>query len=349
MVTRRQLLGSLPLVAAWNDGRAAESAPERIDSHLHIHRPAPALLAALETAEWRCLSVCVSSAIGDEPSTIGDLIAMTAELHRATKGRVAWASSFDARGFEGRDFASRVTASLAQTFDQGAIAVKIWKNIGMGIRSKSGEYVLPDNPAFTPVFEAIQKAGRTVIAHIAEPDGAWQPLDSSNSETGYYSSHPEWHMYGRPGIPSKEQILAARDRFLARHPKLRVVGCHLGSDEEHLDRLAKRLDSFPNFAVDLAARVRYLVRGDHERAREFLLKYQDRVLYVTDFTLDSGDDARAAASLQRTHDQDWNFFATANAIQYRDRTYTGLNLPEGVVRKIFHGNAVRWFPGLIRQ
>jgi predicted TIM-barrel fold metal-dependent hydrolase len=291
----------------------------------------------------------VSSAIGDEPSTIGDLIAKTAELHRATKGRVAWASSFDARGFEGRDFASRVTASLAETFDQGAVAVKIWKNIGMGIRSKSGEYVLPDNPAFTPVFEAIQKAGRTVIAHIGEPDGAWQPLDSSNSETGYYSSHPEWHMYGRPGIPSKEQILAARDRFLARHPKLRVVGCHLGSDEEHLDRLAKRLDSFPNFAVDLAARVRYLVRGDHERAREFLLKYQDRVLYATDFTLDSGDDARAAASLQRTHDQDWNFFATTNAIQYRDRTYTGLNLPEGVVRKIFHGNAVRWFPGLIRQ
>jgi hypothetical protein len=79
------------------------------------------------------------------------------------------------------------------------------------------------------------------------------------------------------------------------------------------------------------------------------LKYQDRVLYATDFTLDSGDDARAAASLQRTHDQDWNFFATANAIQYRDRTYTGLNLPEGVVRKIFHGNTVRWFPGLIRQ
>ena len=345
MVTRRQLFASLPVVATWKNGRAAEPASERIDAHLHIHRAAPALFAALEKADWRCLSICVSSAIGDEPSTIGDLIAKTAEVHRASKGRVAWASSFDARAFEDREFAGRVTASLRRTFDQGAIAVKIWKNIGMGIRSKSGEYVLPDNPAFTPIFEAVQKAGRTIIAHIAEPDGAWLPLDNSNSEIGYYSKNPQWYMFGRQGAPSKETILAARDRFLARHPKLRVVGCHLGSDEDHLDRLAKRLDTFPNFAVDTAARVRYLVRGDHEAAKRFLLKYQDRVLYGTDFTLDTADDAQAAASLQRTHDQDWEFFATANEIRYGGRTYNGLNLPESVVRKIFHGNALRWVPG----
>jgi len=216
----------------------------------------------------------------------------------------------------------------------------------MGIRGKSGAYLLPDNPALSPVFNAIQKAGKTLIAHIAEPDGAWLPLDKNNPEIGYYSQHPEWHMYGRREVPRKEAILEARDHLLARHPKLRVVGCHLGSDEEHWDRLAKRLDTYPNFAVDVAARVRYFVSGDHDQAREFLTKYQDRVLYATDFTLDSGDTAKAADHLRQTHDWDWNFFATKGPFDFRGRQVEGLGLPEPVVRKIFRDNALRWLPGL---
>jgi predicted TIM-barrel fold metal-dependent hydrolase len=274
------------------------------------------------------------------------MIRGSAEVHRATNGRIAWATAFDARAFENREFASHTIAGLQGSFHQGAIAVKIWKNVGMGIRSKTGEYLLPDNAALTPVLDAIQKAGKTLIAHLAEPDGAWLPLDKNNPEIGYYGQHPEWHMYGRPGVPSKEAILAARDHILERHPKLRVVGCHLGSDEGHWDRLAKRLDKYSNFVVDAAARVRYFVRGDHEQARQFLMKYQDRVLYATDFTLPSGDDARAAEELEETHDRDWQFFATKDSLTYRDRQTQGLGLPEKVVHKIFRDNAVRWLPGI---
>ena len=100
-------------------------------------------------------------------------------------------------------------------------------------------------------------------------------------------------MYGKAGAPVKEAILTARDRVLARYPKLRVVGCHLGSDEDDLDRLAKRLDAYPNFAVDTAARVRYFARGDRDQVRQFLTRYQDRILYATDFSLREGDPAAA--------------------------------------------------------
>jgi len=345
-MTRRQWLASLPAVASLKGGQSAAPPFERIDTHTHIHRNAPALFAALENGRWRCLSICVSRAIGEEPSDLEEMIRGTAEVHRVTKGRIAWATAFDARGFENSDFAGRVITGLHQSFDRGAIAVKIWKNIGMGIRSKSGEYLLPDNAALTPVFDAIQTADKTLIAHLAEPDGAWLPLDKTNPEIAYYSHHPEWHMYGRRGVPAKEAILAARDRILERHPKLRLVGCHLGSDEEHWDRLAKRLDRYPNFAVDVAARVRYFVRGDHEQARQFLMKYQDRVLYATDFTLPSGQDAGAAQELQETHDRDWKFFAGKDTLTYRDRQTQGLGLPDKVVHKIFRDNAVRWLPGI---
>jgi hypothetical protein len=321
--------------------------PERIDTHAHIHRIAPGLFASLENGNWRCLSICVSRAIGDQPSDLDEMIQGTVEVHRVTKGRIAWATAFDGRGFEDPDFSKRTVAALKRSFDDGAIAVKIWKNIGMGIRGKSGAYLLPDHPAFSPVFDAIQQAGKTLIAHLAEPDGAWLPLDKNNAEIGYYTRHPEWHMYGRPGIPTKEAILDARDRVLERHPRLRVIGCHLGSDEEHWDRLAKRLDKYPNFAVDVAARVRYFVRGDHEKARAFLMKYQDRVVYGTDFTLESGgDDAKAAERLSQTHQTDWNFFATKSALKYRDAQIEGLGLPTEVVQKIFRENALRWLPGM---
>jgi predicted TIM-barrel fold metal-dependent hydrolase len=216
----------------------------------------------------------------------------------------------------------------------------------MAIRAKSGAYLLPDTPALLPIYKAIQKAGKTLIAHLAEPDAAWLPLDSGSAESGYYKRNPDWHMYARPEVPAKETILASRDRLLSRFRKLRIVGCHLGSNEENLEQLAKRLDSFPNFAVDAASRVRYLMAGDHDKVRQFLLKYQDRILYGTDFTLGAGDEARSAKSLQATHDREWKYFATAETSAFRDRQVQGLALPESVLRKIFRDNAERWLPGI---
>jgi predicted TIM-barrel fold metal-dependent hydrolase len=338
-------MASLAAAAALKVSNA--SAPfERIDAHTHIHRISPLLFEALEKDRVRCLSICVSREIGTEPSALPEMIRGTVAVHRATGGRIAWATAFDARGFEARSFVADATTALRNSFKQGAIAVKIWKTIGMGIRGKSGAYLLPDHPALSPVFEFVEKSGKTLIAHLAEPDGAWLPLDSRNAEIGYYSKHPEWHMYKRPGVPAKEAILEARDRVLARHPKLRVVGCHLGSDEEHWGRLAKRLDTYPNFAVDAAARVRYFAAGDHAEAREFLMKYQDRVLYGTDFTLPPAEDAQVEGQLHQTHEWDWMFFSTEEQLMFRNQSIRGLGLPEGVVRKIFRENALHWLPGI---
>ncbi len=148
------------------------------------------------------------------------------------------------------------------------------------------------------------------------------------------------------GAPPKEAILNARDRVLARYPKLRVVGCHLGSDEDHLDQLAKRLDTFPNFAVDTAARIRYFARGDRDRARAFLNNYQDRILYATDFGLRDAAPEAGAKTLLAWHARDWAFFATDQIMEYEGRPTRGLALPEGVLRKIFRDNARRWLPGI---
>jgi predicted TIM-barrel fold metal-dependent hydrolase len=173
------------------------------------------------------------------------------------------------------------------------------------------------------------------------------PLDANNPEIEFYSSHREWYMYGRRDAPSKEAILAARDGIAARYPRLRIVGCHLGSNEEDLKALAARLDRLPNFAVDLAARIRYLAAGDPATVREFLIRYQDRVTYGTDFTLGpTGDDHQAWTDLASVHDRDWEYLSSRSALIYERKPIRGLSLPPVVVKKIFRENALRWFPGL---
>jgi predicted TIM-barrel fold metal-dependent hydrolase len=348
VLSRRDLFRALPASALLATARAADGAAfGRIDTHVHIHRDAPALVGAFKASGWRGLDIVVSPASDPgEASDLEEKLRATAQVARESGGALAWASTFDARGFEGPDFAERTVEKLRRTFDDGAVAVKVWKNVGMAIKAKSGAYLLPDDPTLRPVFEAIERAGRTLIAHLAEPDGAWRPLDATNPEVRYYSANPRWHMYGKPGAPVKADILNARDRVLARYPKLRVVGCHLGSDEDDLGRLARRLDAYPNFAVDTAARVRYLAAGDREKVREFLTRYQDRVLYATDFALRDGDPAAAARSLRERYDRDWAFFAGGDPMQYDGHPTRGLALPEGVLRKIFRENALRWVPGM---
>jgi len=344
MLTRRQWLALIPAGLA----RAQAPVPfERIDTHVHLSRLSRPIIAGLQSSNWRVLSISVSRATGTDPTDLDAQLRGNAEMARESKGRVAWATSFDARRWQDPDFAGSTIAGLKEQFRQGAIACKIWKNIGMSLRTKTGRYLQPDDAAFQPIYAMLEKENHTLIAHLAEPNGAWLPLDDHNAEKGFYSSHPEWHMHGRADAPSKEDILRARDRIAVRYPKLRVVGCHLGSNEEDLEALAGRLDRIPNFAVDLAARIRYFAAGDRAKSQAFLVKYQDRIVYGTDFTLaPGGDDERAWGNLAATHDRDWQYLSSSDTMTYNRREVQGLGLPADVLEKIFRKNALRWFPGI---
>jgi predicted TIM-barrel fold metal-dependent hydrolase len=154
-------------------------------------------------------------------------------------------------------------------------------------------------------------------------------------------------MYRHPDHPSKAAILAARDHLLALNPHLHVVGAHLGSMETDVDQIALRFDKYPNFAVDTAARVPYLMRQPREKVRAFLIKYQDRVLYGTDLGFGPEATAEVIGEWRETYARDWRFFATNDTFQVRGHPVHGIGLPRDVLVKIFHGNAVRWVPGII--
>jgi len=339
---RRSFLAAAPgLMCAGRRGYAQSRMSLRdvgaIDAHVHFYVPDPSLPETLERLNLRFVTVTVLDPYGGGYETMGPQHQACAGLTRMYKGRAAWLSSFDPREFESADFSDRVIASLDETFRQGAVGVKIYKTIGMDLRTKDGKYVMPDDPAFHRILEALAARGKTLYAHIAEPMGAWKPLDPADPDYHYYKNNPAWHIASQPGRPSKAAILAARDRMLAAHPKLRVVGCHLGSLEESVDELAERLDRYPNFAVDLAARVDHLFPQAKEKVRAFMMKYQDRVLYATDVGILPGPDVAAKV-------KGWESYVERNFAYFAGAS--GLGLPEAVVRKIFRENAVKWVPGV---
>jgi predicted TIM-barrel fold metal-dependent hydrolase len=202
------------------------------------------------------------------------------------------------------------------------------------------------------------KQNRTLVAHLGEPRNCWLPVDQMtvDGDRRYFSSHPEYHGLLHPEIPNYEAQIAARDRMLDRHPGLRVVGCHLGSLEYDVDELAKRLDKYPNFAVDLSARIVHLQIQPRDKVRAFLLKYQDRILYGTDLQFGRGSGAAGAdieaqlARMTATYESDAAWFATDQVLPLeRIRagfTSRGVALPATALRKIFYENATRWYPGL---
>jgi hypothetical protein len=80
----------------------------------------------------------------------------------------------------------------------------------------------------------------------------------------------------------------------------------------------------------------------------FIMKYQDRLIYGTDHGFSAGDNVqRTLSEWEESYAQDWRFFATDDTLDYRGHAVQGLALPYPVLRKLYHDNAVQWFPGIL--
>jgi hypothetical protein len=328
----------------------ALAALEPVDTHTHVAKGDPAFYAMLDRLHMHILDILL---VDDHDSYRKDLSTERIDADTvidASGGRALLCTTFDPFQFDSPDFAPAAIRGLNRDFAHGAVAVKIWKNIGMELKDQNGRYVLADDPKFEPIFRELESHNRTLIAHQAEPDEAWRAPNPNGLDYPYYKDHPIWYMYGKPGVPSKKQILDARDRLLAQNPKLRVVGAHLGSMEDDLEGLGQRLDRYPNFAVDTAARVVHLVVMPSDKVRAFLLKYQDRIVYGTDleFSQDQGSQ-EVIKEWQDQYAHDWRYFSTRDTFDYEGHRTQGVGLPPAVLRKLYHANAVHWFPGVVKS
>lgn len=325
----------------------------KIDTHTHLHGALPRFMSIARREGFQLLTINVDCA--DFPPLEAqqrDAVAL-AQTHR---GDVAWVATFSLEGFESPAWSASTWSRLQHAKALGAQGVKVWKNLGLGLRDRADAAVLIDDARLRALFDAIEQGGWVMLGHQAEPRNAWLPLAemTTNGDREYFASHPQFHMARHPEWPDHDQQLAARDRFLRQHPGLRYVGLHLASLEWSVDRLADFLDRFPDATVDLAARMSHLQQQSiegREAVRAFMLRYQDRLLYGSDLSVGpSQSDTEFAAEAEATWRADWRFLATDDWQRSADlaRPLRGLALPAEVIDKLYRHNARRVFPGAWR-
>jgi len=316
----------------WTGPRQA--AFEKIDVHTHYFAPRSYLVPMLE--RWHVRAVILNYTMGEPDSLVRRRWEGVLALAHGVPDRFLVATTFDPTAIDRPDFAARTLAQLRNDVAGGAVMLKVWKDVGLVVRDRSGRYVQIDDPRLQPIWDFLAARHIPVLVHSADPRDGWRPPDSTSPNYRYFSTHPAYYPYLHPEMPRWETVIAARDRWLARNPDLIVIGAHFGSMADDLDGLSRCLDSFPNFNVDVAARLADIRRLPVARVRRFFLDYQDRILFGTDNTTLGSEANVTPAALQHEHRT-----VGAGYAEWWRFTSRTLRLPSPVLTKFYAGNARR--------
>lgn len=322
----------------------------KIDSHIHINSDDGVFEDQAATDNFILITLGVDHGDSANIRKQFDYAVSTVKKH---PGRVFYGPTFlfDTAGWGTDAWSTRVISQLEREIKDGAIAVKIWKNVGMTVRDRNGKFIMVDDPGLDKVVDFIKSKKLRIAGHLGEPRNCWLPLNEMtvSSDSSYFARNPQYHMFLHPEYPSYKDQMNARDNLLKKNPDLVFIGCHLASFEWNVDSIAVRLDRFPNMAVDMSARIchlQYQSAKDRERVRNFCIKYQDRLLYGTDVGYSgSSNPDRFKKQIHETWLDDWKYFTSKDEMtsdKFRGK-FTGLQLPKEVVDKIYSQNAIKWY------
>jgi len=231
----------------------------------------------------------------------------------------------------------------------GARGLKILKTLGLYLREEisKGPLVRIDDPRFDAMWETCGSLGMPVAIHVSDPEAFFLPIDRFNERFEELNKHPDWSFHGGD-FPSNAELLEARNRVLARHPKTQFIVLHVGNDAENLPYVGECLDRFPNMHVELGARIGELGRQPR-MAKKLFEKYQDRILFGTDAVPHGSDTPQQICNDElyeiyyrflETEDEYFDYAPAPVPPQGRWRIY-GLGLPDGILKKVYFENAAR--------
>lgn len=239
----------------------------------------------------------------------------------------------------GPGWAERAVRQLEADVAAGAVGVgEIGKGLGLSTRKADGTRLRIDDPELDPIWEACARLGVPVFIHTADPPEFFKPVDMHNERWLELSLFPGRH-YPQDRFPSFDTLMAERDNLFRRHPKTTFVAAHMGWHTNDLARLGRLLDEMPNVYTEVGA-VLYDIGRQPRAARDFFVKYQDRILFGKD-------------SFQPVeYPYYWRVFETDDDYfdYYRDyhafwKLY-GVALPDEVLKKVYYANALRIAPRL---
>lgn len=324
-----------------------------IDAHTHfglrLKGDDAALDAFVETMDQHRIAICVSL-----DAKLGEESAHQAFVWKKHRDRFLVFAHIDFVGDGDRTdpptwacnqpgFVRTCCEQLRRAAENGVVGVKFFKQFGLGYRDSRGHLIRIDDRQFDPFWELCGKLKLPIIIHTGDPAAFFLPIDATNERYEELSRHPDWS-FGGSEFPSRAELLDARNRVIARHPKTIFIGAHMAGNPEDLGTVGDWLDKYPNLYVEIASRISELGRQPYS-SRDFIIRYQDRILFGTD---GPWPELRLTYYWRFLESRDENFpYSEKMPPPQGLWNIHGIGLPDAVLKKIYSANFLKLVPAAL--
>jgi uncharacterized protein len=253
-------------------------------------------------------------------------------------GRIIVFTNIDFLDIDNPDWTKKTVLQLEKDVKEGANGLKVYKELGLDIKDKNDNRITIDDPRLDAIWEKCGKLKIPVLIHSGEPAPFFDEPDSTNERWLELKLHPD---RARPHLayPSWQQVMTEQHNVFRKHPNTIFIMAHFGWLANNLSALGYLLDSLPNVYTEFAAIMEEIGRQP-KNARNFFVKYQDRILF--------GKDSWAVGEygfyfrMLETEDEYFEPLRKYHAFWYM----YGLGLPDDVLKKIYYKNALKIIPGI---
>jgi uncharacterized protein len=251
-------------------------------------------------------------------------------------GRILVFTNIDFSGIDNPAWTKTAVEQLEKDVRAGAAGLKVYKDLGLEVKDKNGKRVTVDDPRLDPIWEKCGELKIPVLIHTGEPSPFFDKMDNTNERWLELKLHPD---RARPSsrYPSWETVMSEQHHIFSKHRNTIFFAAHFGWLANNLNALGKMLDSLPNVYVEFAAVMEEIGRQP-KTARNFFIKYQDRILFGKD-TWNVAEYGFYFRMLE-TDDEYFPPLRKYHAFWYM----YGLGLPDDVLKKIYYKNALKIFP-----
>src|SRR6266851_9462609 len=309
-----------------------------IDVHNHVndamrieeHMPPQRVIEVMDNTNVKT-AVILTGMWGEKLQRVID------EMSKPYPGRFLVFTQIDWSKIDDPNFSQEMVAQLDDAVKRGARGLKVLKDLGLGVKDKSGKLVAIDDPRIDPIWEECGRLGIPVSIHVSDPEAFFTPVDNHNERYEELMQNPSWGFFG-PQFPSKQTLLDERNHIVEKHPHTTFVALHVANWPENLDAVSAWLDKYPNMYVEFGARQAELGRQPR-RAGKFFRDYQDRIMFGTDAEPEEKMYANYFRWLE-TPDEYFSYWGSPG--QGRWAIY-GLELPDSILEKVYHKNADKIF------
>jgi predicted TIM-barrel fold metal-dependent hydrolase len=250
-------------------------------------------------------------------------------------------ANIDFHGVDQAGFGEKAAKQLEEDVTNGAVGLKIFKDLGMFVVDSKGVRIHTDDPRLDPIWEKAADLHIPVLIHTGEPVAFWSPVDEHNERWLELTQIPG-RRRSDPRFASFEETMAEQHNLFRKHPRTTFIDAHLGWLGNDLARLGRLLDELPNVNTEIGAVLHELGRQPRV-ARAFLIKYQDRVMMGKDTW--AVNEYPTYFRVLETEDEYFDYYRKRHAFW---KMY-GLGLPDAVLKKMYYKNALRVIPRIDRS